>query len=353
MAVSFGSSSSTTKTQQQSQSEPWAPAIPYLTRYMQDTDMLRSLAGPSGDQLDAFTRLKELAAGGNPFAGDIKSLTSDALGYKSRSGIADQAYSTLQSQLGDYASGKYLDFESNPYIQKMLSTVGNDVQNRINQMFAGAGRDVTGNAAGQQAIARGVTQAQLPILQQLYGREQENQMNAANMLYGAGRDTAMGGQNMDMAALDARAKGIGYGNEFINSQSFGANQILNLDEQLKRMPFDDMAMYGNLLLPAAGLGGQQAGSGVSKTSGSGFGISLSDARTKDDGGVIGELADGTPLHIYTYKGDDTPRVGVMAQEVEKTNPGAVVRTGIGDLKAVDYDAVLDKARRVMARKRAN
>jgi hypothetical protein len=353
MPISFGSSSSTTKTQQQSQSEPWAPAIPYLTRYMQDTDMLRSLAGPSGDQMDAFGRLKEIAANGNPFTNDIKSLASDALGYRSRSGIADQAYATLQSQLGDYASGKYLDFESNPYIQKMLNTVGNDVQNRINQMWAGAGRDVTGNAAGQQAIARGITSAQLPILQQLYGQEQQNQIRAADMLYGAGRDTAMSGQNMDLAAFDQRGKGIGYGNEYVNAQSFGPNQILNLDEQLKRMPFDDMAMYGNLLLPAAGLGGQQAGSGTSKTSGSNFGISISDARAKENIEEIGSLADGTPLHIYNYRGDDQPRVGVLAQEVEKTNPRAVVRTGIGDLKAVDYDVVLDKARRVMARKRAN
>ena len=60
--------------------------------------------------------------------------------------MADDAYTRLQSQLGDYASGKYLDFESNPYIQKMLSTVGNDVQNRIAGAFAGRGRDVTGNA---------------------------------------------------------------------------------------------------------------------------------------------------------------------------------------------------------------
>lgn len=353
MAISFGSSSSKTNTTQQQQSEPWAPAIPYLSRYLQDTDALRSLAGPSGDQLDAFAQLKQIAAGGNPHAGQIDQLANDSFATASRSGMADDAYKTLQSQLGDYASGKYLDFESNPYIQKMLSSVGNDVQNRINQMFAGSGRDVTGNASGQQAIARGVTQAQLPILQQLFGQEQQNQMNAANSLYQAGVGTAQVGQGLDLSALDARSKGIGYGNDAIDAKSFGANQILNLDEQLKNMPFDDMAMYGNLLLPVAGLGGQVAGSGTSKTKSSGFGISLSDARAKEDIERIGTLADGTPLHIYSYIGDPEKHVGVLAQEVERTNPRAVVETGIGDLKAVDYDAVIEKARRVFKKQRAH
>lgn len=62
--ISFGSSKKTTNTSQQSQTEPWGPAIPYLTRFLQDLDMGRSTLGPSGDQLDAFGRLKENAAAG-------------------------------------------------------------------------------------------------------------------------------------------------------------------------------------------------------------------------------------------------------------------------------------------------
>lgn len=350
MAISFGSQSSETNTQQQSHTEPWAPAIPYLTRFLQDSDNLRYLAGPSPDQLDAFGRLKQIAGQGNPNAGNIQKLADDAFATKSRSGIADQAYSTLQSNLGDYASGKYLDFSTNPYIQKMLASVGNDVQNRIQQQFAGSGRDVVGNAAGMQAVGRGVTAAQLPILSQLFGQEQQNQINAANSLYGAGVGSASAGQAMDASALNTRASGIGYGNEAINARSFGPNQVLNLDQQLKQMPFDDMAMYANLLLPVAGLGGQQAGTGHSTTDSSGFGISLSDARTKHDDGVVGELADGTPLHLFRYLGEDKSHLGVMAQEVEKTNPRAVVSAGVGDLKAVDYDAVIEKARRVFKKK---
>lgn len=352
MAISFGSQNSDTNTQQQSQSEPWAPAIPYLTRFLQDSDNLRSLLGPSGDQMDAFAKLKTNAAAGNPFAGQIGKLATDTLsGVNSRSGVADDAYKTLQSQLGDYANGKYLDFSNNPYITQMLKTVGDDVQNRIQQQFAGSGRSIEGNAYGTQAVARGVTQAQLPILSDLYQKGTQQRIDAANSLYGAGNTNAQVGQGLDLSALNARASGLPIADAAVNAQNFGPNQILNLDQQLKGLPFDDMSMYANLLLPTAGLGGQQAGTGHSSTNSTGFGISLSDARTKHDDGVVGELSDGTPLHIFRYIGDDTSHVGVMAQEVERTNPAAVVPTGIGDIKAVDYDAVFEKARRVLRKGR--
>lgn len=347
MAISFGSGSSKTTTNQQQQSEPWAPAIPYLTRFLQDTDAMRSLAGPSGDQLDAFAKLKETAAAGNPFTGQMEQLATDTFNAQSRSGTVDDAYATLQAQLGDTASGKNLDFSNNPYIQQMLRTVGDDVQNRINQTFAGAGRSMEGNAAGLQAVGRGVTAAQLPILSELFNTERGRQMEAANSLYGAGSNTAQLGQGLDSAALATRAGGVDLSNEAMNAKNFGPNQILNLDQQLKSMPFEDMSMYANLMLPVAGLGGQQAGTSTSKGSSSSFGISLSDERLKEDATRIGTLADGTPLFTYRYIGDDQERVGVMAQDVERTNPDAVVDTGFGDIKAVDYDKVIAKARRIM------
>lgn len=351
MAISFGSSSSKTNTNQQSQSEPWAPTMPYLTRFLQDIDLTRSLAGPSGDQLDAFTALKEAAAQGNQFAPQINQLANDTFNLQSRSGMADDAFAQLQQQLGDTASGKYLDFNNNPYIQQMLTQVGNDVQNRINQTFAGAGRNIDGNAAGLQAVARGVTQAQLPILSQLFDSERGRQLDAAGQLFTAGSGTAQLGQNLDMSALTARAGAVPLSNEAMNAKFFGPNQILNLDQQLKELSTDDLSNYANLLLPVAGLGGQQAGTSQSKSKSSGFGISLSDARVKEDAHRVGTLADGTPLYTYRYIGDDTPQIGVMAQDVERTNPDAVVETGVGDIKAVDYDAVFAKARRVLKKGR--
>lgn len=68
---------------------------------------------------------------------------------------------------------------------------------------------------------------------------------------------------------------------------------------------------------------------------------FSDARLKEDIEKVGELYDGTGVFRYTYKGDDVPRIGVMAQEVEQRRPDAV--TEIGGYKAVDYAKATDLA----------
>jgi hypothetical protein len=67
----------------------------------------------------------------------------------------------------------------------------------------------------------------------------------------------------------------------------------------------------------------------------------SDFNLKEDIEPVGELFDGTNVYRYRYKGDSTPRIGVMAQEVEQTRPDAVVE--IGGFKAVDYGRATDLA----------
>jgi len=61
---------------------------------------------------------------------------------------------------------------------------------------------------------------------------------------------------------------------------------------------------------------------------------MSDRRLKEDISPIGETFDGQNIYSYRYKGDDVPRIGLMAQEVEERYPDAVFE--IGGFKAVDY-----------------
>lgn len=347
------SSKSTQTTNSSSQSDPWDVTIPYLTSFLGDLDMSKAIIGPTGDQLDAFQILKDRAASGNPYAGQIDQLARDQFGgVGSRSGTVDAAYSDLKNQLGGYARGDNLDFENNPYIQKMLSTVGDNVQNRIAGMFAGAGRNVTGNAAGQRAIAEGVTSAQLPILSDLYSREQQNQINAANALYGAGTSAATTGQSLDANSLASRAGAIDTADKAMAARDYDANAILNLDQQLKGIPAQDLASYASLLLPVAGLGGQQQGTSTTTGKSSGFSITAgdimklgsavaSDERVKQNIERVGETDDGQPIYRYQYKGDDTWHVGLMAQEVEKDHPEAV--SEIGGVKHVNYKKATDDA----------
>lgn len=272
--MSFGSSSSSSTTKQNSQSEPWGPAVPYLAQFLKDADLGRSVLGPSADQIDAYANLKRKAATGMPWLDQINQLTSDAFGVTSRTGMLDEAYGRFQEQLGDVAAGKNQDILSDPRIQAMLQQVSDDVQSRIQGVFAGAGRDVTGNAAGQKAIARGVSEAQLPILMQEFARQQGRTDAAIRDLMQSGASAAQLGQSLDANALAQRTQGVDLARAFLNARDLPENTILNIDQQLKSMPFEDLSLYASLLLPVAGLGGQQAGKSKTDSSGTSFGISF-------------------------------------------------------------------------------
>ena len=64
---------------------------------------------------------------------------------------------------------------------------------------------------------------------------------------------------------------------------------------------------------------------------------MSDRRTKENIQKIGKTDDGLNVYRYNYKGMMTPMIGVMAQEVEKDNPDAVIE--IDGIKHVDYAQV--------------
>jgi Chaperone of endosialidase len=63
-------------------------------------------------------------------------------------------------------------------------------------------------------------------------------------------------------------------------------------------------------------------------------LKLSDERAKDDIEPVGELFDGQTVYRYRYKGDRHHEIGLIAQEVEDRDPGAVAP--IGKFKGVDY-----------------
>lgn len=60
---------------------------------------------------------------------------------------------------------------------------------------------------------------------------------------------------------------------------------------------------------------------------------------KDNVRRVGQTDDGQPLYFFTYKNDPhTPHVGLMAQDVERINPDAVIE--IDGMKYVDYGKAL-------------
>lgn len=91
------------------------------------------------------------------------------------------------------------------------------------------------------------------------------------------------------------------------------------------------ALMGGLF----GLGGQALGGWAS----GGFALPafLSDRRLKENIRRVGTTDGGLPVYVYNLIGDPRPQMGVMAQEVEQVDPGAVVE--IGGVKHVLYGRV--------------
>lgn len=65
---------------------------------------------------------------------------------------------------------------------------------------------------------------------------------------------------------------------------------------------------------------------------------FSDERLKENKERIGETDEGVPIYRYNYKGDPTPQIGVMAQDMAKHDPWAVAEHPSGALM-VDYSRV--------------
>ena len=60
----------------------------------------------------------------------------------------------------------------------------------------------------------------------------------------------------------------------------------------------------------------------------------SDIRIKENISQVGSLDNGLPVYVFNYKGNKTPQIGLMAQDVEKVNNEAVVE--IDGIKHVYY-----------------
>ena len=101
---------------------------------------------------------------------------------------------------------------------------------------------------------------------------------------------------------------------------------------------NQMGIYGQQMGAHQGMMGSLFGLGGNIGAAS---ILASDRRVKDDVRRIGKTDDGQPLYSYRYKGgldDGKKHIGLMAQDVQKRKPDAVVN--MGGILGVDYDKAL-------------
>lgn len=146
-----------------------------------------------------------------------------------------------------------------------------------------------------------------------------------------------------MTEAQNSASGIGsmygnLGNQLNANQTNLANMNMNaftgIGNANASAALANQGMGMGLLGGAGSFLSSPSGSGLLSSLGSGLGALFSDERLKEDIAPVGELYDGQKVYSYRYKGDSTPRVGLLAQEVEKIHPEAVVE--VGGFKAVKY-----------------
>lgn len=314
------------------QSDPWAPTQPYLK------DMMGMLGdaggiGLSPDQNAGFTALKNNAMAGDPWTQNKADQTDWLYKQAGDQGQVAQAYGQYQDGMKPYESGQYLDPMSNPQMREMLDLAGNDAFDRVNAAFAGAGRDITGNAYGQQAAARGVAQAQLPIMFDQFNRQQQLQQQALGQIV----PTA---QNVTQAQGVYGAQAGEQGQSALDGMNYSGERLIDLDQKIKSTPYEDIALIASILYPGAGLGGNSStqSTGTAKTNTSLF----SDRRVKRNVRKVGVLDNGLPVYSYQYIGGERTHIGVMADEVATIHPDAV--SEVAGMKMVDYGLATQKVK---------
>jgi endosialidase-like protein len=363
----MGGQSTTTQTQQ-SQTAPWQAAQPLLQGILSQAGGALNNTGLSGSETGALDTLKQNAAQGNPYAGQIGNYTQSLFnggGATAQAPNVQGNLSTLQGYLTPYANGSMVG--SNPALAAQLAQIQTDVGNSINGQFVAAGRDFSG--ANQMAYGRGVAAAEAPVIAAQYNQDVGNQLAAANSLYNAGNTTANTLSGMQQQYLANQGQGVTASQSALDAQNYGANATLAEEAQRRGIPVQALGLLAQLGTSIGGLGSQSNGTTTSTQQKSGIDqftslaggigsllgpnaassallglLSLSDARLKEDVEAVGALFDGTPVYRYRYKGTPAYHIGLMAQDVEKTNPRAVAE--IGGYKAVDYHTATEAAQKL-------
>jgi hypothetical protein len=215
-----------------------------------------------------------------------------------------------------------------------------------------------------QTLARGLMQGEAPILQDQYNKNLSNIMSANQMLTNAGIGTsqAMGG-NM-LQALQGAGLLPSVAMAPATAQMGAANAVYG-------QPIQNLNMLTTPAMGLGGMGGTTTGVGTATgtqtpandpmsnilggliggagaigslggTGGLPALMAMSDRRAKTDIKDVGRTHDNQKIYSYRFKGSMTPQIGMMADEVERKTPEAVM-TGPEGLKRVRYDMATRKA----------
>jgi len=250
----MGGQSTSTQTTQ-SQSAPWAAAQPALQSMLGQINTGLNNTGLTSAESGALDTLKNNAAAGNPYAGQIGSYADSLLnggGATAQSGAVQDNLAAYRKMLNPYATGSMVG--NNPALMAQLAQIRSDVGDSVNSQFAAAGRDFSD--ANLMAYGRGVTAAEAPVIAAQYNQDVANQLAAAGALYNAGNTTANTLTQLQQSDLANRGQGVTAAQAALDAKNYGANATLAEEAQRRGIPVQALSLLAQIGVPIAQLGQQ-------------------------------------------------------------------------------------------------
>lgn len=259
-----GKSTETTNTQQNSRTEPWAPAQPVLGGILGALGGRLGELGPTATETQALGTLAANAQTADRFAPQIGAAAAQMLsGGADHGPVATAAYDQLQRGLLPYATGQFTDPSTSPYFQRVMDDAAKRAADQVNSTWAGWGRDASpGNA---RALGEGIASATAPLALDWYNKQQANQLGALNALYSAGAQTAGLLSNLDATRIANQMHGVDAANAAIAAQNAPATALLAAEAQRRGISLDMLRQLAAIGAQIGGLGHQTSAQNMSSS----------------------------------------------------------------------------------------
>lgn len=254
----------TTTTNQNSQSSPWAPAVPQLQTLLGGIGKLNT--GVTPNQTTASNSLWNSASGLPNFGPQATNSANTLLnggGATAQSPFVMDAYNKTNASLSPLTDPSNLNPFNTPGFSDAYRTMGSDISNSVNDRFAAAGRDLSpGNST---ALARGLSQGQGQLISNQYNQNAQNLQGASNSLFGAGLNTGNALTGYNQMGNQNQLAGAGLAGQIPGLAMAPGQAQMSAANMQQMLPGMNLQQIQSLLTPIAALGGQSSGTQTTQT----------------------------------------------------------------------------------------